>query len=328
MEEKKLEKNIDKKKLVALGLLVFCLSLLVITPKAHAIPVAVTLFLNPLAEIITNGLMSVETLMMQQITGSHLLTAPFDALLGDASTGQYTLYSFIHDIWQTAILPIGCGVLSFVFTIKLIQISQRMDGNASFPAVKEVIFLLVFFAVFLFILQNSFEIMGAIYEVASKAIQTTTNIITSPEVANQTWVDLPTSLFGDPMQAVAICFIAIFSFIACLVAYVLALISVWARGLQIYIMAMCSPIPLALMGTDETKQIGIGYLKAFFAACLAGLILAVILFAYPIMISSLYSLIKGVGDNILVPLQSLVVNCLLIYGLVKSGSWAQAIMGG
>ena len=32
---------------------------------------------------------------------------------------------------RTAILPIGCGMLSFVFTVQLIKVSQRMDGNAS-----------------------------------------------------------------------------------------------------------------------------------------------------------------------------------------------------
>ena len=31
------------------------------------------------------------------------------------------------------VLPIGCGVLSLVFTVQLIHISQRMDGNASMP---------------------------------------------------------------------------------------------------------------------------------------------------------------------------------------------------
>ena len=40
-------------------------------------------------------------------------------------------------------------VLGLVFTLKLIEISQRMDGSQSLPGVKEVVFLLVFFAVFL-----------------------------------------------------------------------------------------------------------------------------------------------------------------------------------
>ena len=67
-------------------------------------------------------------------------------------------------------LPIGCGVLGLVFTLKLIEISQRMDGSQSLPGVKEVVFLLVFFAVFLFLIQNSFDLMASIYEVCGLAI--------------------------------------------------------------------------------------------------------------------------------------------------------------
>ena len=77
---------------------------------------------------------------------------------------------------ESAILPIGCGVLSFVFTVQLIKISQRMDGSSSMPAVKEVVFLLVFFAVFLFLVQHSFELMQALYEVTRIAIQRVTDL--------------------------------------------------------------------------------------------------------------------------------------------------------
>lgn len=45
-----------------------------------------------------------------------------------------------------------------------------MDGNASMPGVKEVVFLLVFYAVFLFVLQHSFELMQSVYEVSRIAV--------------------------------------------------------------------------------------------------------------------------------------------------------------
>ena len=45
-----------------------------------------------------------------------------------------------------------------------------MDGSQSLPGVKEVVFLLVFFAVFLFLIQNSFDLMASIYEVCGLAI--------------------------------------------------------------------------------------------------------------------------------------------------------------
>ena len=106
--------------------------------------------------------------MLKSIGTDGVLSANFTQMLGSA--GSVTMYDVVHGVWEVAILPIGCGVLSFVFTVQLIKISQRIDGNAAMPGVKEVIFLLVFFAVFLFLVQNSFAIMQAIYEVAKLAI--------------------------------------------------------------------------------------------------------------------------------------------------------------
>lgn len=91
-----------------------------------------------------------------------ILGADFNSML--TTSGSVSMYGIAHGVWKVAILPIGCGVLSLVFTVKLIQISQRVDGNAYMPGVKEVVFLLVFFAVFLFLIQHTFELMQSITE--------------------------------------------------------------------------------------------------------------------------------------------------------------------
>ena len=106
--------------------------------------------------------------ILRSIGIDGVLSAGFDQMLG-TSLGV-TMHDIARGTWEVAILPIGCGILSFVFTMQLIKISQRMDGNASMPGVKEVVFLLVFLAVFTFLLQNSFELMRAVYEVVRLAI--------------------------------------------------------------------------------------------------------------------------------------------------------------
>ena len=72
------------------------------------------------------------------------------------------------------------------------------------------------------------------------------------------------------------------SWLVVIVAYVVALVVSWARAIQIYIMAAFSPIPLALTSLDETRQMGVGYLKNFTAVCLAGVIILVLLVSFPI----------------------------------------------
>ena len=260
-----------------------------------------------------------------------MLSANFTQMLGSA--GSVTMYDIVHGVWEVAILPIGCGVLSFVFTVQLIKISQRMDGNAAMPGVKEVIFLLVFFAVFLFLVQNSFAIMQAIYEVAKLAIDRVAGLFGAGSQIDLTTVSITTT-DNDVAALLAMLAVALISWLVVIVAYVVALVVTWARAIQIYIMAAFSPIPLSLMALDETRQMGVGYLKNFAAVCLAGIIILVLLVSFPIVLGGLNAASAGVPvvDSIIgglsYALQYLAMCILLILSLVKSGSWARDIMGG
>ena len=186
--------------------------------------------------------------MLKSIGYDGILAAGFDSMLGTA--GNTTMYSLVHGVWQVAILPIGCGVLGFVFTIKLIQISQKMDGNASLPGVKEVVFLLVFFAVFLFLIQNSFDLMASIYSITKLAIERVINMFGTGGAIDLNAVSIVTT-DDDVAALVAMLIVALISWVVVLVAYIVALVVSWARAIQLYLMAAFSPIPLALMGTED-----------------------------------------------------------------------------
>lgn len=279
-----------------------------------------------------NWIFSNQINMLKSIGYDGILAAGFDSMLGSA--GNTTMYSVVHGVWQVAILPIGCGVLSFVFTIKLIQISQRMDGNASLPGVKEVVFLLVFFAVFLFLIQNSFEIMSAIYSVSKLAIERIIDLFGTGGAIDLNAVSIVTT-DDDVASLVAMLIVALISWVVVLVAYIVALVVSWARAIQLYLMAAFSPIPLALMGTEDTRQIGIGYIKNFVAVCLAGIIILVLLISFPIILGGLNAANPGTGtpidsiaNGLTYALQYLAMCILLILSLVKSGSWARDIVGG
>lgn len=270
--------------------------------------------------------------MLKSIGYDGILAAGFDSMLGTA--GNTTMYALVHGVWQVAILPIGCGVLGFVFTIKLIQISQKMDGNASLPGVKEVVFLLVFFAVFLFLIQNSFDLMASIYSVTKLAIERVINMFGTGGAIDLNAVSIVTT-DDDVAALVAMLIVALISWVVVLVAYIVALVVSWARAIQLYLMAAFSPIPLALMGTEDTRQIGIGYVKNFVAVCLAGIIILVLLISFPIILGGLNAAnpgtgtpIDGIANGLTYALQYLAMCILLILSLVKSGSWARDIVGG
>ena len=279
-----------------------------------------------------NWMFTNQVKVLESIGYDGIIGADFADML--TTSGSVSMYDIVHGVWNAAILPIGCGVLSLVFTIKLIQISQRMDGSGSLPGVKEVVFLLVFFAVFLFLIQNSFELMEAINGVVGLAVDRTLALFGSGGAIDLSAVNVVTS-DDDVAALVAMLLVAVISWVVVLAAYIVALVVCWARALQLYVMAAFSPIPLSLMALDDTRQIGIGYLKNFTAVCLAGLIILILLIAFPLILGGLTGAstgtgtpVDGIATGLTYALQYLSMCILLILSLVKSGAWARDIVSG
>ena len=117
--------------------------LLVPAEQAHAaIADDINEWLCDLLRDCCNWMFAAQADVLGSIGAGGTLSADFAGML--TSSGDLTMYEIARSVWQVAILPIGCGVLGLVFTLKLIEISQRMDGSGSLPGVKEVCFLLVF----------------------------------------------------------------------------------------------------------------------------------------------------------------------------------------
>jgi hypothetical protein len=209
-----------------------------------------------------------------------------------------------------------------------------MDGNASMPGVREVVFLLVFFAVMLFLVQNSFELMRALYEVARLAIRRAASVVGSGGAMDLTEVSVVTE-DDDVAALLAMIVVALVSWLVVIVAYVVALVVTWGRAIQIYMMAALSPIPLALMGLEETRQAGVSFLRHFAGTCLAGIITLVLLVAFPVVLGGLDAASAGTGtaaDSVVgglsYALQYVAMCVLLVLSLAKSGSWARDALGG
>lgn len=280
----------------------------------------------------SNWMFHAQVSLLGSIGYEGVLDAPFSSML--ASSGDISMYDIARGTWQVAILPIGCGVLGLVFTLKLIEISQRMDGNQSMPGVKEVVFLLVFFAVFLFLIQNSFDLMAAIYEVIGLAVDRVEALFGTGGAMDLAEVSIVTTE-DDVSALMAMLIVSLISWLVVLVAYVVALVVCWARAIQLYIMAAFSPIPLAFLGFEQTRQIGMGYLKSFLAVCIAGLIILILLISFPVILGGIVSVNPGTGtpvdtiaNGLTYALQYLAMCVLLVLSLVRSGAWARDIVSG
>lgn len=281
-----------------------------------------------------------------KIGSSDMLSAPFDSLLG---VSTYELTKTIH---QTAVIPIAESILALFMLVQLVKISQRIDATATLPAVKDIVFLAVVYVLIHWFIVNSLDIMQAIYKIAVDNIipeigtaQSNTGFfngeLTTSNIPDSTWDEL--TIGGCFLTLCA----SILSVIGGVVAYMVAFIVAYARAWQIYAMAAFSSIPIALLGFDETRQMGIGFLKNFAAAVLAGAVMMFLLVIYPLALSTMTTASGATGGasilflisipaggtaslasaSVLILLEFLAITFLLIIALIKSGAWAKEILG-
>lgn len=131
---------------------------------------------------------------------------------------------------------------------------------------------------------------------------------------------------------VAMLLVTVLVLFATLFTAVVAYVVSAARAIQLYVMAVFSPIPIALLGFEETRSMGINFFKNFAAVCLAGSILVFLLAIFPVV----YSAFVGSGGNLVdgdgiitgFLVKSIGIPILFIIAMVKSGAWARDILGG
>ena len=217
--------------------------------------------------------------------------------------------------------------------VQLVKISQRIDATATLPAVKDIVFLAVFYVLFHWLIVNSLDVVTAIYDIFNDI---TTSILPSSSAYMAAFDLSSVEPSWDTIGGCAL--LALFGLISVAigaVAYIIALVVSMARALQLYVMAAFSPIPLSLLGFEESRQMGMGFLKNFAAVALAGAIMMFTMFAYPFLLASvsgvdsggLAAIANGTNDGIFSLLSVLAVSIMYIFALAKSGAWAREVLG-
>ena len=281
-------------------------------------------------------------------------------ITGSLSTifGGEGVWNVVTTVHQTLVIPLGESILALFMLVQLVKMSQRIDATSTLPAVKDIVFLAVVYVLMHWLIVNSLDRAQAVYDIFN-------NIAANPDFVNKavsdtTFIDSETAFAGVDFAKANIgsCFalviVGLLSILTGIAALVVATVVALARALQIYVMVTFSPIPLAFLGFEETRQSGISFIRNFCAAGLAGAIIMFILTAYPYISSVMLTSITGVGggdagSNIIMGLASIInftggssvgslsgilgiitwasTSVLLILGLAKSGAWAKEILG-
>lgn len=265
------------------------------------------------------------------------LNAPFTKIT-TGGTSESAAYGVVKGI-EATVKIVGQSILAFALLMQLVKISQRVDASATIPVVKEILILAVFFFIFSYLINHSFEICNAAYDEVNKII---TSLIGS---GNGTRSEIAKIQISDEVDftvdgLIVVLLFSLLMWIVNVIATVVAYALVLARALQLYIMAACSPIPFSLMAFDETRQLGIGFCKNFVSVCLAGLILTAIVLCYPAIVSDVlvaWTPTSNIVDGHIMITQATLAGAIVpflgasvmyLFALLKSGAWARDILGG
>lgn len=272
------------------------------------------------------NMLSMSANMLQNITTDNLLTGSFKSLFATGSQAD-AVWGVINKVHQSLVVPIGHSLLAAAILVQLVKISQKVDATATLPAVKEIMILVVFFVVFSYMINHGPQICEGIYDVFNDIAK---NISGNQEIESA--VTLGDTANVDVGFLVAMLLVTVLVLFATLFTAIIAYVVSAARAIQLYVMAVFSPIPIALLGFEETRSMGINFFKNFAAVCLAGSILVFLLAIFPVV----YSAFVGSGGNLVdgdgiitgFLVKSIGIPILFIIAMVKSGAWARDILGG
>ena len=270
-----------------------------------------------------------------EITAGLALDVPLDQLLGGAAA--VGAYDYALDVMNGIVKPVAGTILAFCLVVELMRVAERADSSQVMPGVRQIAAIVAYFALFSLLIGHAEAVCTLIYEVGRTVLRAATSA--GAAAASMDVAALERSLEAIEgnvwAHVVALVDMAV-GWGALTLAWVVSLFSVWGRALQIYVYLMFAPVPLALLGTSETRQMGVGYLRNFAAACLASTVMVFVLYLFTILLDSVMAEYAGAwlnlaSDDVAVvgATVELVALCaLLIFALVKSGQFAREVLGG
>lgn len=290
--------------------------------------------------------------LVSQSTGNNRYGQTYQKSLGG------TVYNIVEKVHKGAVVPIAESILALFMLVQLVKISQRIDATATLPAVKDVVFLAVTYVLMHWFIKNSLDIMNSVYNIFASQI--------IPHIVGDNPAEslLADSLGFDKITAESWdsidCGNCILLWLASLlvmfggaITNIVSFILVFARQWQMMAYGAFSSIPMALLGFEETRSMGVNFLKNFASVCLANAVAVFLIVSFPRVMTTASAATVGAAaavgaGNYIVSVLGVATSggataavgaltmlaptigicALYAYALIKSGSWARDILGG
>lgn len=267
--------------------------------------------------------------MTTDVTDAAIFLRPFDQFFGGA------LITVTQRVNYTAVRPVAESLLGLAMLAQVMQLVQRSSSNGIAPGVPEVLSLVAWYVIFASLVHGSMAICRGVVSVSNDIGRGVWSGVSASEAAaalSQLSDTVNSESFLESFDTVGEVFpvllAGIAAFAATFVARVVAEFVFWTRALQMYAYAMLAPIPMAMLGWEQTRQNGLAFIRGFAALALANVIAVFVTSAYPTLVSFALSGVSMTGDTLGALASIVMMSVAFIVGLVQSGSWAQGILGG
>lgn len=214
-------------------------------------------------------------------------TGPLKYLTESPEDYNASLYDAAVAVHNGAVKPVTAVILSIILTMMIAQASTRIDGDREL-GVRIISGILLKAGLVVVFAANAMTILQGIDEIGT----------TIAQVAIDTDVggDGETVKLGDKLEddvtgadltdKLALIVVILLPYIVAELAGVAALVLIFIRFLQIYLMTAFGSLPIAFIAYEETKQIGIGYLKSYGSLVLSGVLIILAVKFYQALMGS------------------------------------------
>lgn len=233
------------------------------------------------------------------------------------------IYSMIHNLSETVIVPIAGLILAFVMTLELIQLI--MDKNNMHDVDTFLFFKWVFkTACAILIVTNTWNIVMAVFDVAQSVVGSASGVVigsTSVDISSVT-ADLESRLMDMELGPLfGLWFQTLFIGVTMWALSICIFIITYGRMIEIYLVTSIAPIPMATMTNREWGQMGQNYLRSLFALGFQAFLIIICVGIYAVLIQN----IATQTDIIAAIWSCMGYTVLLCFTLLKTGSLAKSI---
>ncbi len=233
------------------------------------------------------------------------------------------IFSLIHNLSDSVMLPIASMVISFVLCYELISMLTEKNNMQD---IDTWMFFKYFFkmAIAVFVVSHTFDIVMAIFDVGQHIVSSASGVISSDttinimKMQNQMVEDLKTMEIGEMMSLALETFLVTF----CLrILSVVITVVLYIRMVEIYLYISVSPVTFATFGNNKLGQIGGNYVKVLLALAFQGFFIMVCVGIYAVLVSTIQ-----ISDDIHSALFGVMAyTVILAFSLLRTGTLAKSV---